>query len=90
MLNESVIANGSGTGDWATAYTKARAFVAQLSVEEKVNLTAGVPPPNGCSGFIPPITRVNFPGLCLSDAGNGLRSADFVSGWPSGISVGAR
>lgn len=35
------------------------------------------------------IPRVNFPGLCLSDAGNGLRSADFVTSWASGWSVGA-
>lgn len=44
---------------------------------------------NGCSGNIPPISSVGFPGLCLSDAGNGLRSADYVSSWPSGWSVGA-
>lgn len=35
------------------------------------------------------IDRVGFPGLCLSDAGNGLRSADFVTSWASGWSVGA-
>ena len=33
---------GSGTGDWASAYTKARAFVGQLTLLEKVNLTTGV------------------------------------------------
>lgn len=33
---------GSGTGDWADAYTKARAFVQQLTLLEKVNLTTGV------------------------------------------------
>lgn len=27
--------------------------------------------------------------MCLSDAGNGLRSTDLVTGWPSGVSVGA-
>lgn len=39
--------------------------------------------------MIPSIPRVNFPGLCLSDAGNGLRSTDYVSSWASGWSVGA-
>jgi len=31
-----------GQGDWAEAYHKARAFVAQLTLLEKVNLTTGV------------------------------------------------
>lgn len=33
---------GSGAGDWASAYEKARAFVSQLTLLEKVNLTTGV------------------------------------------------
>ena len=33
---------GSGAGDWAAAYQKARAFVSQLTLLEKVNLTTGV------------------------------------------------
>lgn len=82
--------NATGTGAWADAYAKARAFVSQLTLDEKVNLTGGVSTTaNGCSGSILPIDRLGFPGLCLSDAGNGLRSTDFVSSWPSGWSVGA-
>ncbi|KAJ5628774.1 hypothetical protein N7490_011002 [Penicillium lividum] len=80
---------GSGTGDWAAAYVKAKAFVAQLSDDEKVNLTAGVTTDTGCSGFIQSIDRLGFPGICVSDAGNGLRGSDYVNGWASGISVGA-
>ena len=33
---------GSGAGDWASAYAKAKAFVSQLTLIEKVNLTTGV------------------------------------------------
>ena len=33
---------GSGAGDWASAYAKAEAFVSQLTLIEKVNLTTGV------------------------------------------------
>ncbi len=33
---------GAGTGEWQDAYTKARAFVKQLTLLEKVNLTTGV------------------------------------------------
>jgi hypothetical protein len=32
---------GSGAGDWAAAYEKARAFVGGLTLMEKVNLTTG-------------------------------------------------
>ncbi|RMZ86740.1 hypothetical protein DV736_g6036, partial [Chaetothyriales sp. CBS 134916] len=80
---------GSRTGSWAEAYSKAKTTLAQLSLEEKVNLTGGVTAPNGCSGNIPSIDRVGFQGLCLTDAGNGVRATDFVNGWPSGIHVGA-
>ncbi|KAJ6110171.1 beta-glucosidase M [Penicillium sp. IBT 16267x] len=80
---------GSGTGDWAAAYVKAKAFVANLSDDEKVNLTAGVTANTGCSGNIQAIDRLGFPGMCVSDAGNGLRGTDYVNSWASGISVGA-
>ena len=33
---------GSGSGDWANAYERARAFVSQMNLLEKVNLTTGV------------------------------------------------
>ncbi|KAL4898073.1 putative beta-glucosidase M [Aspergillus ambiguus] len=80
---------GTGSGSWAAAYKKAKAFVAQLTPEEKVNLTAGVSGDTGCSGNIAAIPRLNFPGLCVSDAGNGLRGTDYVNSWPSGIHAGA-
>jgi len=33
---------GEGLGDWESAYVKARQFVSQLTLLEKVNLTTGV------------------------------------------------
>ncbi|KAH6610843.1 glycoside hydrolase family 3 protein [Trichoderma cornu-damae] len=78
-----------GGNEWEAAFQKAKALVGQMTLEEKVNLTAGVAAGSTCSGTIPAIERLNFPGMCLSDAGNGLRNADFVSGFPSGIHVGA-
>lgn len=81
----------SGVGAWAAAIAKAKGLVSQMTLEEKVSLTAGVSSSsNGCSGNVPNITRLGFPGMCLSDAGQGLRGADFVSSFPSGIHVGAR
>jgi beta-glucosidase len=41
---------GTGVGNWSAAYAKAKAFVAQLSLDEKINFTAGVTADNGCSG----------------------------------------
>jgi hypothetical protein len=67
-------AEGTGSGNWESAYQKAKEFVGKLSAEEKVNLTAGVSVENGCSGNIAPIERLGFPGFCVSDAGNGLVS----------------
>ncbi|KAK2599038.1 hypothetical protein QQS21_005505 [Conoideocrella luteorostrata] len=64
-------------------------MVDRMTLEEKVSLTGGIWAPNGCSGNIAGIPRLNFPGMCLSDAGNGLRATDAVSGFPSGIHVGA-
>ncbi|RFU35240.1 hypothetical protein B7463_g1164, partial [Scytalidium lignicola] len=81
---------GRGTGNWAAAYAKAIALVSKMTLDEKVNTTAGTSIQlNGCSGNIPPIPRLNFPGMCLSDAGNGVRSTDFVNSYPSGLHVGA-
>ncbi|KAJ5095000.1 hypothetical protein N7532_007291 [Penicillium argentinense] len=80
---------GTGSGEWAAAYQKAKEFVGKLSDKEKLNLTAGTSVSNGCSGNISPIERLGFPGFCVSDAGNGLRGTDYVNSWPSGLHVGA-
>tara|TARA_R110002060_G_scaffold53536_2_gene64177 strand:+ start:976 stop:1383 length:408 start_codon:yes stop_codon:yes gene_type:complete len=78
------------TSSWASAYSKAADFVSQLSQEEKSNLTFGVrATTSGCVGFIPPIERLGFKGLCLQDAGNGVRLADGVNAYDSGLHVGA-
>jgi beta-glucosidase len=78
------------TGTWAESYAKALNLVNQMTLEEKVNLTSGVTSTTGCSGFIFPVPRLGFPGMCLADAGNGVRLTDYVSSWPSGVHVGAR
>ena len=83
-------ANGTGAGSWAQSYAKAAAMVANMSLVEKVSITAGVAALKGCSGFVPAVPSVKFPGLCLSDAGQGLRNAELVSSWPSGIHAAAR
>ena len=84
----ATLPNGT-TDSWAAAYAKAVKFVAQLSQEEKSNLTFGQSSTTGCVGWIAPIERLGFHGLCLQDAGNGVRLADGVNAWPSGLHVGA-
>ncbi|OAQ82634.1 glycosyl hydrolase [Purpureocillium lilacinum] len=79
----------TGNNEWAAAFQKAEALVKQMTLEEKVSLTGGTKRNNSCSGNIAAIPRLNFPGMCLSDAGNGLRATDIVNGYPSGIHVGA-
>ncbi|KAK7994089.1 GTP binding protein [Apiospora arundinis] len=80
---------GKGLGDWQDGYAKAKALVGQMTLEEKISLTGGVRANNLCSGNIPAISRLGFPGLCLSDGPAGVRSTNYVSSWPSGISAGA-
>ncbi|KAJ6786079.1 hypothetical protein PWT90_09852 [Aphanocladium album] len=79
----------SGQNEWADAFAKAKAMVDQMSLEEKVSITGGVDLKSGCSGTIAGIPRLKFPGMCLNDAGNGVRATDYVSGFASGIGVGA-
>lgn len=82
--------NGSGVGSWAESYSKAQEMVGKMTLEDKINITGGwYGSGTGCVGAIPPIDHVGFPGLCLQDAGNGVRATDYVNGYASGISVGA-
>ncbi|KAK3377960.1 beta-glucosidase [Podospora didyma] len=81
--------NMTGAGLWAEAFTKAKALVGAMTLDEKIMLTSGTSSKTSCPGFIAPIPRLNFTGLCLADAGQGVRGTDFVSSWPAGIHVGA-
>jgi len=81
---------GYGAGNWTDAYTKARALVANMTLEEMNNITIGViDGSTGCVGVSGSAPSVNFPGLCLHDAGNGVRNTDGVSGFASGLHIGA-
>ena len=64
-------------------------MVSQMTLEEMNELTYGYPDSTGCVGRSGGVTRLGFPGFCLQDAGNGVRSADGVSSWASGIHIGA-
>jgi beta-glucosidase len=80
----------TGLGEWADAFTQAYALVTQMTNEEKMNVTIGYyGAPNGCSGNSGGVPRLDYPGLCLNDAGNGLRGTDGTTGYPSALHVGA-
>ncbi|KAH8100581.1 glycoside hydrolase family 3 protein [Cristinia sonorae] len=70
--------------EWTVAYSKAKVAVQTLSLSDKVALTTGP-----CTGNIPAISTINFPGLCLEDSPLGVRGADKVSAFPAGINAAA-
>ncbi|KAJ7591633.1 glycoside hydrolase superfamily [Mycena floridula] len=79
----------SGDGDWSTAVSRAKAFVAKLTLAEKVNATTGTDLAGRCVGNTGSIPRFNWPGLCLQDGPLGVRLTDGVSVFPVAINVAA-
>ncbi|TVY83615.1 Beta-glucosidase A, partial [Lachnellula suecica] len=80
----------NGQGDWADAYAKAKAFVGQLTLLEKVNLTTGVGwEGEQCVGQVGSIPRLGFRSLCMQDSPVGVRDTDYNSVFSSGQSVAA-
>ncbi|KAI4165259.1 MAG: hypothetical protein LQ342_001127 [Letrouitia transgressa] len=81
---------GEGTGDWTGAYARARTFVSQLTLLEKVNLTTGVGwQEERCVGQTGAIPRLGFRSLCLQDSPLGVRNTDYNSAFPAGVNVAA-
>ncbi|KAF2644446.1 hypothetical protein P280DRAFT_391624 [Massarina eburnea CBS 473.64] len=79
--------NITGNGGWEVALEKAKAWVAQLTVEEKADMVTGQAGP--CVGNIVAIPRLNFSGICLHDGPLAIRIADYASVFSAGVSVGA-
>ncbi|KAF4541774.1 Beta-glucosidase 1 [Lasiodiplodia theobromae] len=76
--------NATGVG-WEDAFAKAKDFLAELSLEEKVYLVTGTTGP--CAGMIGSIERLNFTGLCLQDGPVGIRQAVYANVYPAGVNV---
>ncbi|EDU44274.1 BglX Beta-glucosidase-related glycosidase [Pyrenophora tritici-repentis] len=77
----------TGAGGWEMGLEKAKAFVAQLTLEEKADMVTGQAGP--CVGNIVAIPRLGFPGLCLQDGPLAIRVADYASVFSAGVSAGA-
>ncbi|KAF2721195.1 glycoside hydrolase family 3 protein [Polychaeton citri CBS 116435] len=81
---------GEGLGDWESAYSQAATFVSGLTLLEKVNLTTGVGwQSEKCVGNVGSIPRLGFKSLCMQDSPLGVRFADFVSAFESGVTAAA-
>ena len=81
---------GEGIGDWADAYNKAKAFVEQMTLMEKVNLTTGVGwESEKCVGNVGEIPRLGFRSLCMQDSPLGIRFADYASAFGAGVMAAA-
>ncbi|PWZ01809.1 hypothetical protein BCV70DRAFT_221559 [Testicularia cyperi] len=80
----------TGNGGWEWAVDKARGVVSQLTVAEKVNLTAGVGAYNGrCEGLLGRVERFGIPELCFQDGPAGFRTSDLVTLFPAGVTTAA-
>ncbi|KAF6829343.1 beta-glucosidase g [Colletotrichum plurivorum] len=80
-------ANATGNGGWEEALAKAKAFIAELTLEEKADMVTGQPGP--CVGNIVAIPRLGFNGLCLQDGPLSIRVADYASVFSAGVSAAA-
>ncbi|KAJ3476989.1 hypothetical protein NLG97_g8962 [Lecanicillium saksenae] len=75
---------------WEDAYAKAKAFVSQLTLAEKVNITTGVGwMGEKCVGNVGSVPRMGLKSLCMQDGPLGLRFSDYNSAFPVGVTAGA-
>lgn len=73
---------------WSTSEDMAVEFVANLTLDEKIGLVTGSQNSFGpCIGYIEPIERVGFKGLCLQDGPAGVRSASPSTTFPAALNV---
>lgn len=87
-LNYTFASGYNPSPKWEAAHQKALAYLADWTIEQKVQLTTGVGWQIGrCVGNIPSIPEKGFPGLCLEDSPLGVRFADYASAFPAGINV---
>jgi beta-glucosidase len=73
---------------WDDAVALAKGFVAQMTLEEKCNMTAGVG--GHCVGFVSPVPHLNFNGLCFQDSPSGVGDhVQFSTAFAAGIQIAA-
>jgi len=79
-----------GHSPWTISVERAKKFVAQLTLEEKVNLTTGAGIQGRCLGETGTVPRLGFNDpICLQDSPAGVRFTDFNSVFPAAINTAA-
>ncbi|WP_078901664.1 glycoside hydrolase family 3 C-terminal domain-containing protein [Actinacidiphila yeochonensis] len=74
----------------AAAVKKARALVAQMTLDEKIAYCHGVPAGKGYTGLIPANTRLGLPALRLGDGPSGVGNGSVgVTQWPDSKTLAA-
>lgn len=75
---------------WEEAYVKAKDFVSQLTLMEKVNITTGVGwEGEQCVGQAGSVPRLGLRSMCMQDSPVGVRDTDYNSVFSSGQTVAA-
>ncbi|PQE12947.1 beta-glucosidase 1 precursor protein [Rutstroemia sp. NJR-2017a BBW] len=75
---------------WEEAYAKAKDFVSQLTLLEKVNITTGVGwEGEQCVGQAGSVPRLGLRSMCMQDSPVGVRDTDYNSVFSSGQTVAA-
>ncbi|KAJ5217943.1 glycoside hydrolase family 3 protein [Penicillium cinerascens] len=75
---------------WEEAYEKAKSFVSQMTLLEKVNLTTGTGwESDQCVGNTGSVPRLGFNGFCTQDSPVGVRLTDYNTVFPGGVTAAA-
>lgn len=81
---------GGWVPEWADSYSRAYGIVSNMTLAEKVNLTAGTGLYMGpCVGNTGSALRFGIPNLCLEDSALGVALTDYITAFPAGITTGA-
>lgn len=83
-----IVAPGINTTQWTIAAAKADKFISQLNLTEKAGIVTGELT-GTCLGYVAPIERLGFPGLCLADGLSAIHLADEASVFPAGLTAAA-
>lgn len=81
------IANITGIGGWSDAMERTKAFVAELTLDEKADMVTGTPGP--CNSNIVAIPRLGFPDLYFQDGPLAVRIAYYAPAFPAGVAAAA-
>ncbi|KAJ9094321.1 hypothetical protein QFC19_008006 [Naganishia cerealis] len=86
--NDAAHTTGITSDKWTQALVKAQAAVAQMTLEEKVNMTKNAGNA-GCSGNLYGVARLGIDPICFNDSPTGVAGSYKSSQFPDQITYGA-